>query len=330
MVVSNCVFAGNIKGPYSGGIHSRSSYTTIRNCTFVSNSSERDGSALDLRRGGKVSNCIIWGNSSPAIDGREQEIFLNYCNVQGGWPGEGNIDIDPSFVETGYWDQNGTPEDANDDFWVDGDYHLCSQAGHWDRQSQTWVQDNVTSLCIDAGDPNSPIGVEPFPNGGRANIGAYGVSDEASKTYFGKPVCETIIAGDINGDCVVDFEDLMIMISHWMMRGEDFLNKPPTVRLIEPQDGDRIAWRGPTTFRAEASDVDGHVNKVVFRVQHKRSDGTRTHGFGGSEVSDGWEHEFFWPEEEADFGTWTAWAEATDNEGAIGISPEIEITLYRP
>jgi hypothetical protein len=329
MVVSNCVFAGNIEGSRSGGIYSRSPYTTIRNCTFSGNSSDNDGSALELSRGGKVSNCILWGNSSPAIDGREQEIFLNYCNVQGGWPGEGNIDVDPNFVEVGYWDQNGTPEDANDDFWVDGDYHLRSQAGRWDRQSQTWAQDDVTSPCIDAGDPNGPIGVEPFPNGGRVNMGAYGASDEASKTFFGGPVCETIIAGDINGDCVVDFEDLMIMISHWMVRGEDLVNKPPTVRLIEPQDGDRIAWRGPTTFRAEASDVDGQVDKIMFRVQYKRSDGTRTRGFGDSDGSDGWEQEFTWPED-SDFGTWTAWAEATDNEGVVSFSPEIVITLYRP
>ncbi len=218
---------------------------------------------MNLVLGGKVSNCIIWGNSSPAIegrvqvegrgpavpggnnsptiDGREQEIFINYCNVQGGWPGEGNIDVDPNFVSVGYWDQNGTPEDANDNFWVDGDYHLRSQAGRWDQQGQTWMQDDVTSPCIYAGDPNSPIGVEPFPNGGRVNMGAYGAGNKASKTYFGEPVCETVLAGDINGDCVVDFEDISIIVSHWMMRGEDFVNKPPVVTLIEPQDGDIIA-----------------------------------------------------------------------------------------
>jgi len=329
MVVSNCLFSGNIEGFFSSGISSWSSYTTIRNCTFSGNSSEdHGGSALNLHHGGKVSNCIVWGNSLPVIDGRLEEIFINYCNVQGGWPGEGNIDVEPGFVEAGYWDQNGTPGDT-DDFWVDGDYHLRSVAGRWNQQSQIWVQDDVTSSCIDAGDPNSPIGVEPFPNGGRINMGAYGAGNKASKSYFGEPVCETVIAGDINGDCVVDFEDLMIIISHWMMRGEDFVNKPPTVRLIEPQDGDRIAWRGPTIFRAEAGDEDGEVDKVVFYVQYKRDDYTRIRGFGGSDGSDGWEHEFTWPED-ADFGTWTLWAEATDNEGVIGFSPEVTIILYRP
>ena len=329
MVISNCVFAGNnIEDHVGSGINSFSQYTTVRNCTFSGNSATHGGSALNLVGGGKVSNCILWGNSPPAIDGLH-ETFLNYCNVQGGWPGEGNIDVDPNFVEVGYWDQNGTPEDANDNFWVDGDYHLRSQAGRWDQQGQTWMQDDVTSPCIDAGDPNGPVGVEPFPNGGRVNMGAYGAGNKAGKSYFGEPVCETVIAGDINGDCVVDFEDLMIIISHWMMRGEDFVNKPPTVRLIEPQDGDRIAWPGPTIFRVEAGAEDGEVDEVVFHVQYKRDNYRRTHGFDGSDGSDGWENEFTWPED-ADFGTWTVWAEATDNEGVVGISPEIVITLYRP
>jgi len=47
-------------------------------------------------------------------------------------------------------------------------------------------------------------------------MGAYGGTGEASKSYFGEPVCETIVAGDINGDCRVDMLDLAILISHWL------------------------------------------------------------------------------------------------------------------
>jgi hypothetical protein len=123
---------------------------------------------------------------------------------------------DPLFTQPGYWDSNGTPEDSYDDFWVDGDYHLQSQTGRWDLNSASWVKDGVTSPCIDAGDPNSPIGYEPFPNGGVINIGAYGGTAGASKSYFGTPPCEAIIAGDINGDCRVDFADLAILTQHWL------------------------------------------------------------------------------------------------------------------
>lgn len=44
--------------------------------------------------------------------------------------------------------------------------------------------DDVTSPCIDAGDPNSPVGDEPMPNGGRVNMGAYGGTAEASKSPY--------------------------------------------------------------------------------------------------------------------------------------------------
>ena len=62
----------------------------------------------------------------------------------------------------------------------------------------------------------SAIGYEPFPNGGRVNMGAYGGTAEAGKSYFGQPVCEITIAGDINGDCLLDFKDFQFMALHWL------------------------------------------------------------------------------------------------------------------
>ena len=45
-----------------------------------------------------------------------------------------------------------------------------------------WVTDDVNSPCIDAGDPNSALPLEPGPNGGIINIGAYGNTEHASKS----------------------------------------------------------------------------------------------------------------------------------------------------
>lgn len=61
----------------------------------------------------------------------------------------------------------------------------------------------------------SPIGQEPFPNGGVINMGAYGGTARAGKSYFGQTPCDSIIAGDLNGDCKVDHTDLAIMALHW-------------------------------------------------------------------------------------------------------------------
>jgi hypothetical protein len=180
MVITNCIFAGN----RGRAIDSTSRYVIIENCTFSDNSTDRGSSALDTSRGSKVSNCIYWGNSHPAINDPEQEILIKYCNVQGGWSGEGNIDVDPCFAMPGYWDQNGTPDNTSDDFWVDGDYHLKSEAGRWDPESESWVIDDVTSPCIDAGDPFTPVMYEPHPRGCFINMGAYGGTAEASKSTF--------------------------------------------------------------------------------------------------------------------------------------------------
>ena len=133
--------------------------------------------------------------------------------ISGEW-----LRTEPMFARNGYWDPNGSeaPRSNNKPIWIDGDYNLKSQAGRWDPNSESWIQDDVTSPCIDAGYPNSPIGHEPFPNGGIINMGAYGGTAEASKSYFGEPVCRTIVGGDINGDCKVDFNDFVILALHWL------------------------------------------------------------------------------------------------------------------
>ena len=106
-------------------------------------------------------------------------------DVAGGWLGVGNPDADPLFAVPGFW---ADPEDSTKALpasdpgavWVAGDYHLKSRAGRWDPAANAWVKDAVSSPCIDAGDPNSPTGEEPFPNGNRINVGAYGGTPQAS------------------------------------------------------------------------------------------------------------------------------------------------------
>ncbi len=229
LFLDNSLFAGNCAKSYGGCIYSRYSESLIMsNCTGVNNrASSGVFLAVDYQSSypSKVMNCIV-DNGGQEIYNQQSIISINFSSMQSrpstiydfdylDW-GQGNVDADPCFVDPGYWDSNNTPQDPNDDFYVAGDYHLKSQAGRWDDDSGTWVCDEVTSPCIDAGDPNSPIMYESFPNGGRINMGAYGGTEEASKSYFDCAPCETIIAGDINGDCKVNYLDLAILASHWL------------------------------------------------------------------------------------------------------------------
>jgi parallel beta-helix repeat protein len=110
-----------------------------------------------------------------------------------------NLDVDPCFADSGRWDPNSTPDDPNDDFWDDGDYHLKSEYGRWNPNTQTWVVDDVTSPCIDGGDPNMPVGDEPFPNGVIINMGAYGGTTEASKSISDIPLTVNVNDNDNGG-----------------------------------------------------------------------------------------------------------------------------------
>jgi len=185
-IVTNCTISNNSAGNLGGGMFKGyDTYMTLTNCIFRSDS---DSGGTD-----ESAHIHVDRSGNPTV---------NYSCIQG-WTGAlggiGNFSEDPRFA------------DPNND-----DYHLKSQAGRWDANSASWVKDDVTSLCIDAGDPASPIGLEPFPNGGIINMGAYGGTAEASKSYFGEPVCETIVAGDINGDCIVNLKDFALLAFHWL------------------------------------------------------------------------------------------------------------------
>lgn len=63
-----------------------------------------------------------------------------------------------------------------------GDFHLRSDVpgGRFDPFQQVWVTDFDHSPLIDAGDPSWSAALEPSPNGGRADIGMYANTAEAS------------------------------------------------------------------------------------------------------------------------------------------------------
>ena len=223
----NCLATGNSAARYGGAAYATGSRITLTNCTFADNYAT-NGNALacdSFRKSSPstltLANSILWDGGSAIWNNDSSTITITCSDVQAGWQGTGNLIVDPCFAKPGYWvapsDPNRIvePNDPNAS-WVAGDYHLKSQAGRWQPSTQTWVLDQVTSLCIDAGKLTDPVGLEPFPNGGIVNMGAYGGTAEASKSYFGQPTCQAVVAGDLNGDCKVDFADLRLLGVHWL------------------------------------------------------------------------------------------------------------------
>jgi len=138
LYLSKCAVNGNEADERGGGIALyNAAGCSMQRVTIARNSAYRTAGGIYTwcYSAANLGNGAVWSNTP------EQIIYIsplqtNYCDIQGGWPGLGNINIYPAFVDT-----------AHDD------YRLL------------WG-----SPCIDAGDPN-PIYYDP--DGTRADMGAF-------------------------------------------------------------------------------------------------------------------------------------------------------------
>lgn len=162
LTASNCLFSKNTANTGGAIANASDGDVELTNCTFSANTAQSGGALSNVLQNARavMTNCILWGDTPNEISGGG--IAAAYSNVQGGTEGEGNIDTDPLFADP------------------NGDYHLKSQTGRWNPDTQRWVVDAVTSPCIDAGDPAGGTGFEPFPHGTLINMGAYGGTFDAS------------------------------------------------------------------------------------------------------------------------------------------------------
>jgi beta propeller repeat protein len=167
--LQNSIVSGNRGAGIQGG------KLVLNNCTVAENLAEGITSISPT-----ITNSIICFNDSAGagVQIGDERATVTYSNIQGNWPGTGNLDVDPAFAALGQWTEDG---------WVAGDYHLQSQGYRWDDQAGQWTSDETTSPCIDAGDPASALLDEPVTMAGdvpvtneRINMGAYGGTVEAS------------------------------------------------------------------------------------------------------------------------------------------------------
>ncbi len=134
-----------------------------------------------------IRSSIFWDNTWSDLYGCQ----ATYSCIERGAEGQGNFSENPMFAD---------PDT--------GDYHLRSKCGRYWPAHNIWVLDDLTSPCVDAGDPEADFSIERQPNGGRVNAGAYGGTAFASMS-------EAPASADFNSDGAVDANDLVLFTDRW-------------------------------------------------------------------------------------------------------------------
>ena len=130
--VANCLFYGNESESGGGFACSHFSNVTFQNCTFADNTAEIVGGVGRCDPDTHVSlvSCILWGNFPDDITKLNDDLTLEYCDIETGYSGDGNIQLDPLFTT-----------------FSGNDYYL----------SHINAGQSATSPCIDTGNNTSDV-----------------------------------------------------------------------------------------------------------------------------------------------------------------------------
>ena len=167
----------------------------VTNCTFSGNTAIDSGGGMsNFNSSPMVTNCILWSDSPDEIAGGTPTV--TFSDVQGGFPGTGNIDADPQFIDADGPDNiPGTEDD---------DLRLSPGSPCIDAGDNTAVPLGVTTdldgnprFVDDPGIADTGIGPAPV-----VDMGAYefqGISFQAQVfPADGEPIIEAV--GDLDGD----------------------------------------------------------------------------------------------------------------------------------
>lgn len=215
-MLTNCLFAGNIAGDKGGAI-----YTTLQSngleairptlsiagCTFLGNAAPNGPTAAFRSFNSlypndvQITDSILWNGADAFWQTDDTLITITHSDVQGGWPGHGNINAHPLFV----------PGPA-------GCYYLSQMAAGQD----------VDSPCINAGSDTAVdhgLGTlttrsDEIFDAGTVDMG-----------YHYPATVQPLIMGDFNRDTRVDLADVAEFQK--CFSGEGPTDVPPCCRIFD-------------------------------------------------------------------------------------------------
>lgn len=77
----------------------QNSISTWINCTLAANTATTGAAITSVSSVLELTNCILWNNGDELVIEGSPPV-LNYCDIEGGYPGNGNINADPVFTDS--------------------------------------------------------------------------------------------------------------------------------------------------------------------------------------------------------------------------------------
>ncbi|MCP4693016.1 MAG: hypothetical protein GY859_33550, partial [Desulfobacterales bacterium] len=255
-ILANCAFTGNTAGN-GGGMRNDASSPTLANCAFSQNTGSRGGAMYNASASPTLVNCILWGNSASA---EGDEIHddggapgITYSDVQGGYPGTGNIDSDPLFINP-----------AGDDLHL-GPGSPCIDAGDNAAPNLPATDPDGHDRILDGDDDGAAVvdmGVDEYEFDGGANSPPTAVDDGDYPVNEGA-VLEVAAPGVLGNDADPDNDPLTAILVTGVSHG--VLDLSPDGSFTYTHDGSETTSDG-FTYMANDGALNSNIVGASIRI----------------------------------------------------------------
>ncbi|MBS3740749.1 MAG: T9SS type A sorting domain-containing protein [Candidatus Cloacimonetes bacterium] len=178
----NCLFIGNSvigNTGFGGGFYVYDSDCSIKNCTFSKNYAQNYGSGAMVYSGTlNIHNSILWADSiAPEITKLNSDVEVSYSNVEDGYQGTGNINLNPLFEDPDQINYELTSAspciDAGWNSYVNSDTDLAGNERIWDGDDDGepivdmgCYEYGAPPFIVDEPQPDEPVllSVKNYPN----------------------------------------------------------------------------------------------------------------------------------------------------------------------
>ena len=182
----SCIFVGNTAGG-DAGVYGNTYGCTLTSCTFAFNSATNYGGAVGSIASGSwvpvIVDSILWGNQAPSDQQISGWANVTYSDIQGGYSGTGNMNVNPRFLRDPSRGLDGQWGTVDDDY---GDLRLRAYSPVADAGNNAAAAGMVTDLY---GNPR----FMDVPTTHDAGVGSAPVIDMGA--YEAVPALEAFVDG---------------------------------------------------------------------------------------------------------------------------------------